>query len=95
MFYLGVRGSVCVCVRACVCVCVCVCVRACVIQRCNSFRTTDSYIATIHGIVAIIVIVNIMLKEKIVDIVISQGGGRITHDNKLIRRVIVLRDKYE
>ena len=62
----------CACVRACVCVCVCVCAhaRARVIQRCNSFRTTDSYIATIHGIVAIIVIVNIMLKEKIVDIVI-------------------------
>ena len=58
----------CACVRACVCVCGCVCAR--VIQRCNSFRTTDSYIATIHGIVAIIVIVNIMLKEKIVDIVI-------------------------
>ena len=51
------------CVRACVRVC------ARVIQRCNSFRTTDSYIATIHGKVAIIVIVNIILKEKIVDIV--------------------------
>ena len=56
------------CVRVCVCVCVCACVH--VIRRCNSFRTTDSYIATIHGIVAIIVIVNIMLKKKIVDIVI-------------------------
>ena len=62
MFYLGVRASVCVCVR--VRARVCVCARARVIQRYNSFSTTDSYIATIHGKVAIIVIVNIMLKEK-------------------------------
>ena len=56
MFYLGVRTSVCVCVCVCVRACarVCVCARARVIQRCNSFRTTDSYIATIHGIVAIL-----------------------------------------